>query len=455
LISLLCHDPIHCKVIAGLVPDTYYSKFYREVFVAAKDFLAAYGKPIGEHLFDEINRLRALHSKDEDIYQKIYLSVYQLKDSSNAEYVLRCAGDFVAYQTTKAALGKSLTELEAGTIESVAKVHSLWGEAMKTSVQTMETGTLLSDKKGFLGFLDQHESQVLPCGIAELDAMDIGPTKQALHLTLALYGRGKSWWLMQCLKHAILARRRVLYITLEMPLEQCCSRFACSYFGFSKLEKTHKYFTIAKDGEGRVVDLEAMALKAPGYMTPEGARKLSELADVFGRRPPAIIKAFPNGKLTMDHLQSYLDMLSATHGFVPDAIMLDYLALCKIRNPENKRVELGQLALDYRAIAQERNLAAVTVGQLNRGAGENEYATGDQIGECFDLAAHSDFMQTLNQTQAEKGLGLLRLWVDKAREKADKFALLISTDFGRGQFCTSSARMSSAYNDMLKGMSDG
>jgi replicative DNA helicase len=440
--------------VSGLVPDHYYSKFYREVFICARDFLASYGKPIGEHLFDEINRLRDLHPKDEDIYHRIYVSVYQLKDTTNAEYTLRSAGDFVAYQTTKAALGKSLTELEAGTAESVAKVHSIWGTAMKSSAQTMETGTFLSDKKSFLSFLDQSDQHVLPTGIAELDVRGIGPTKQALHLTLALYGRGKSWWLMQCLKHGILSRRRVLYITLEMPLEQCCARFASSYFGFGKVDKVHEYFTIAKDGEGRVVDLEAMSLKAPGYMSAEGAHKLSELADVFGRRPPAVIKAFPNGKLTMDHLNSYLDMLSALHGFVPDMILLDYLALCKIRSPENKRVELGQLALDYRAIAQERNLAAVTVGQLNRGAGENEYATGDQIGECFDLAAHSDFMQTLNQTQAEKSLGLLRLWIDKAREKADKFALLLSTDFARGQFCTSSALMSSAYNDLVKGLTD-
>lgn len=454
LIALIAYDDRSCGIAVDLVPEHLYSKYYREFHACCAGYLRTYKKPIGEHLFDEVNRLRSLHPKDESIYYQIFQSVYEIRSCSNAEYVLRRAGDFIAYQTTKAALAESISLLEKGTPESITHIHSIWSSAMRVSLEKTDSGTFLHDKERFLSFLHRPPGVSIPSGVAELDAIGACPTKKRLHLLAALYGKGKTFWLLNMIKQCILVREPAVYFSLEMPEDECCERIVGTVFGYSRTKRSHRFYRIDKDVDGAFLDLRPLKIDAPSWLDEEGVEALYQLVDLFHKRPPVIIKSFPNGRLTMDHMSHFLDVLSSTLAFIPGLVAVDYLELCKIKNVADKTAELGQLAVDYRALAMERNFAACTVAQLNRTATGEDLATGHNVGSAFSLAAHADYFLTYNQTDVEKRLQVARLWNDKARNTEGGFAVLITQDYGRGQFCIDSARMSDAYGDVIKGFGD-
>lgn len=458
LIAILCFDEVHAPIVRNLVPSKYWNKYYRELFESAAEFLDKYDKPIDEHLLDEVERLGELRPKDAEAYLRLYQSIAELGSDCNVEYVLQRASQFMEYQTIKAALFKAAEVLEKGTPEAVMEARTLLSDATKVSFENFDPGLELSDVGRFGKFLDGDNLECFPTGIPELDQHKLGPTRKRLHVLGAVYGKGKSWWMLNMAKHCLSARAKMLYIPLEMGEEEQCERIAMNFFGMGKTEEEHEFFLIEKGDGGQVLDIHRETMNAPNLAKSEDQAVLLSKAEIFKRRPRFIIKAWPSGHLTINLLKAYLDNLEASMGFVPDIIFIDYLGIMKITSPKDKRLELGQLAVDFRGLCQERNIAGVTVAQLNRAGMSVQVATGEQIGEDFSIPQHADFFFTYNQTPDEELLGTARIWVEKGRPTKSKFGVLITQDYGRGQFCVDSARMDSGYWDLvkeLKGEDDG
>jgi replicative DNA helicase len=453
LIAIAAFDEKNGAVACALVPVEEFGLFYRQVFKVVSEFRTQYKRVIGEHLLDEVDHLCELHPKDADLYKGIFASVYSLKDTANVEYVMRRAGDFVSYRRTKKAIEHSIDLIGENSPESVGKVHSVWHHAMKESYGVRDSGLLLSNKRRLLGFLDSPDDMAIPTGIAQLDAARGYPKKKALHMLLANYGKGKSFWLIHMLKQCVVNRRRCYYISLEMSEEEVCERLVCSVFGYSARRQTHKYFRIDKTTDGKVLDLEAMKVDAPGYLHPEDQAELYKLVEIFERRPPCVIKAYPSNRFTMDMLRADLDILESQEGFVPDAVIADYLKIFKVDDAKDATNELGRITVDFRGEAQDRNYAALSVGQLNRTGEDEEIATGKNIGIAYSQCQDADVILTYNQTKAEKNLGVARMWVDKVRGGDSNILLLLTQNYGRAQFCLDSARMSDySTKDLIKGL---
>ena len=96
------------------------------------------------------------------------------------------------------------------------------------------------------------------------------------------------------------------------------------------------------------------------------------------------------------------------------------------------------------------------MSQLHREAAGRRIATGANIAEDLSKSACSDVVITYNQTDAEKQLGLARLYVAKARMEEDRFIILVSQNYALGQFCLGSTRMrAKQYDDLLRGADGG
>lgn len=450
MLALLCYDETHGAIVRNLVPVKFYSKFYRRFFEVGAEYLDKYGKPAGEHLLDEVQRLIALEPKDEDIYMRIFRSIDELRDGANAEYVLSEAGDFVSFQTLKAGFARGIEALQSGTKEGLIAARRAATESLETSYETFDAGLDLSDTDEFMRCVDAEQVQVFRTGISELDARRVGPARKRLHVLGALYGKGKSWWLTELAKHAFMDRATVLYIPLEMDALEECERIAMNFFGFGKQDEEHQFYRIVKDEDGKMMDLDPESLFAPDLRSSSDQADLRRRAGIFKRRGKFKIKQWPSGKLTMAMLSAWLDVMAAKEGFVPDIVLLDYLKLCKITNPKDLRLELGQLAVDFRGMGQERNFAACTVVQLNRGSLSTEKSTGEQVSEDFSITAHADTFITYNQTEEEERFSTARLFVDKTRNQRGKFNVVISQDYGRGVFCLSSSFVGDDYWDFVK-----
>jgi len=139
-------------------------------------------------------------------------------------------------------------------------------------------------------------------------------------------------------------------------------------------------------------------------------------------------------------LRGYLDSLEMSRRIVPDLLLVDYADLMSI-GTRDYRHELGNLYKDLRGLAVSRNIAVATASQSNRSSLDAKIITGGSVAEDFSKIATSDVVLTYNRTEAERTIGTARLWVEKGRNDADKFTLLISQNYATGQFCISSTRM--------------
>lgn len=450
LLAILCYDEDNARLVKSLVPAKLYSRCYRELFEAGVAFLDKYDRVAGEHMLDEAERLALLRPKDRDVYLQIFRSIEELSGAVNTEYILSRANLFAEYQTLVAAATKAIETLQLGTEQSVMETRAIYKAALEESFETFDEGLELADTERFMRFTDVGKLQCWPTGIKEFDVYGLCPTRKRLHVLGAPYGRGKSWWLTNIAKHCFMHRARILYIPLEMGEEETCERIAMNFFGYGKIDDEHEFFEINNDENGRILDLERVLMHAPNLNNSEDLKELRTQLKIFQNHARFIIKAWSSGKFNMRLLEAYLDNIAAKSGFVPDIIFIDYLAICEIKNAKDKRLELGQLAVDFRGICQERNCAGVTVAQMNRAALSVEIATGEQVGEDFSIAHHADFFFTYNQTKQEAKMHLARIWVDKGRPTKSKFTVLITQDYGRGQFAISSGRMSDTYKDIVK-----
>lgn len=455
LIAILAYNEDHARQVRNLVPANLYSKFYRELFEATSEYLDKYDQVPGEHFIDLVERICRLKPKDKDIYLDLSGSVNSLADTANVKFVIERASEFAEYQTLKSGVAQSLEALAIGGPLGILETRNAMQKALDASYETFDPGLKLSDKERFLGFLNADKLECFPTGIPELDRLGLGPTRTRLHILGAPYGRGKSWWLTHLAKHAFAARCRVLYVSLEMKEPEMCERISMAFFGYGKIDEEHEFFKINPDEGGRVLDLEAMAQYAPNLERSPDQAALAVKVELFQRREAFIIKHWPSGKMSMRMLEAYLDNLAASEGFVPDIIFVDYLGISEIKEAKNKRVELGQLAIDFRGICQARNCAGVSVAQMNRSSLSTEVTDGEQVAEDFSITQHADFFFTYNQTKAEKRLGAARIWVDKGRPSKAGFTILLTQDYGRGQFAVSSARMADTYWDTVKSLVGG
>ena len=138
-------------------------------------------------------------------------------------------------------------------------------------------------------------------------------------------------------------------------------------------------------------------------------------------------------------------------------MILDYADLLKV-DPKNYRIELGALYQELRGLAVERNMMLATASQANREGAGARVVLDTHTAEDFSKIGTADFAITYSQTQAEKQLGLARLFVSKARTDEDRFMILITQAYATGQFCLDSIRMVDSYRDIIRaaaGAEDG
>jgi len=153
----------------------------------------------------------------------------------------------------------------------------------------------------------------------------------------------------------------------------------------------------------------------------------------------------------MEMLKAYLENLSTFYHIFPDLLIIDYADLMHI-DSAHLRVDTGKIYKDLRGLAVQYGIAIVTASQANR-AGEGDgirLLTRKNLAEDFSKVAIADNVITYNQTAAELERGLARLYVDKARNDRRGDIILLSQNYGIGQFCLQSTRLNRVeYGNML------
>jgi replicative DNA helicase len=449
ILILLCFSDDYCQTIRHAVtPNLFGSAVYREVAEHAIDFIDQYGSAIKDHISDSLeNILNGSDKRKATSYQRLLENLYGAKDTVNGDYVVSQLHRFVRQQSLKSAVVAAVEAIESGHIEK-AEVELQKGLA--NQAVSFELGTQFQDPGQVLKFLDSTE-QGIHTGIAELDRRDICPRPGEMFMFIAPAKKGKSWALISLGKWAILQRKRVLHISLEMSEQRVAQRYLQAFFSVSKRDPKVKVPLFTKDERGVLLDIHHQETQHL-TLNDQGIRSTltKKIKKEFSRRPPLIIKQFPTGALTISALRAYLDGLERFHKIIPDVIILDYPDLMDI-DGNQLRVDTGKIYKDLRGIAVSKNLAVVVASQGNRTSASAKMVTDSMVAEDYSKIATADNVLTYSQTPQEHKLGLARLFVSNGRNDEDKFVVLISQSYTTGQFCLDSALMSSAYEAKLNG----
>jgi replicative DNA helicase len=142
----------------------------------------------------------------------------------------------------------------------------------------------------------------------------------------------------------------------------------------------------------------------------------------------------PTGTASANTVRGSLNDYLLLGGPKPDVIILDYLTIMLPNDPDNvdmKRdyAKLKQIAEEVRAIAMEMDIPIVTALQSNRNAASKEKIGKEDIADSYAVMHVLDCVLTLNQTEAEKQMGKMRLYASKVRDFDDCYTIMTDVDY--------------------------
>lgn len=453
LLCLLCYDDQNAKIIRNTVPVDLFEASYRTIAETIYPYIDEYGKAPGDHVADLlVDIIEGSDKRRSKHFKNTLLNIFESYEGINASYVMDQVHDFIRQQYLKQGIVEAFEALQRGTRDDLLAAETSLNDALKKRHDIFEPGIFLGNTERSLNFLDAREP-AFPTGIKEFDQIGIGPIRKGLQLFIGLPKRGKTWWMVNLGRRALLQRYKVLHVTLEMSEEKMAQRYYQCLFALAKYGGTFKQTKFDLDDLGRLVGLEredvkpSLALDDPD-IRPKLSKKINHWGIKFNK---LLIKEFPTGQLTVRELTAYLDALQASQNFTPDLLLVDYADLMQVSIREYRH-SLGNIYKELRGIAVERNLAVATASQSHRAGQGLKLISGANVAEDYSKIAIADSVITYNQTLAEKSLGLARLFLSEAREDADKFVVLISQNYHMGQFVRASTRMrlEQRYWDLLE-----
>lgn len=457
LVCMICFDTEKNggMYVSKIVPVNSFGPYYKDIVRSAKAFMDKYGEVPGEHTADLIEELQEREPAKASAYEEIYDSMLDSNENLNKKFVLEKAEVFVQAQRIQKGISDAIDTLEANQPSSVAEARSILQKSLEFSAEVDDFGVFIHDEKRSLNFLDEDNKNFL-CGIPELDRYGYGPGRGQFHLFVAPSGRGKSWWLQHLAKAMMMQHKKILYITLEMGETSVCQRLMQMLFSIQKRREDEiMHSQVVKDKLNRFSSIEPKTIEErPAFDDDNIEEHLRSKIMGLKNRSPILVKQFPTGSLTVEHLEAYLDNLEASVGFIPDVILIDYIDIMKLEG-NVERFAIKKQYEGIRGIAVKRNVAICTATQTNKAGVDAKLVTEKDSTESYTKIAISDSVITYSQTPEENKMGLARLYTDKGRGDVSKFQVVISQAYGVGQFMLTSAFMDDeVYWNQVKSNAD-
>jgi hypothetical protein len=115
------------------------------------------------------------------------------------------------------------------------------------------------------------------------------------------------------------------------------------------------------------------------------------------------IQQWPTGRGTPEAISQWLDDLEAEFGYRIDVLFVDYIRVFKPTNRmEEQRLAIGEVAIELRGIATERDIPVWTATQTNRAGLDKAKLSAKDIAEDISQLFTLDFLVAFSQTDEEK-----------------------------------------------------
>ncbi len=301
---------------------------------------------------------------------------------------------------------------------------------MEFATEVNDLSIEIADRGWFFEDFDARQTRrrsaesedVFPSGIAALDhAMNGGMRKGEIEIPIAYSGIGKTFWCVHRGSSACYARKRVLHFVLEGGRGKTEDRYEARFL--------NALYHAVKRGDLDAVEYNRMQEHAEVMARLLILRGVGDLKDGWSA--------------DCAFLNSELDFLRKSNGWVPDMIVVDYGDL--LAEPgdneyaSQKRAYRGLKHLSERIdFPGHRGYAVVSPSQAQRpakGADEKEHVLRPRdIADCYEKVRVADIVLSLNRTEDEKEQAQARVHLAKYRDSEDGMTVRVETDYPRGGF---------------------
>jgi len=406
VLFLLKHDVDFYTQIAAIVKPEYFEfPSHRKIFSAIKLYYEKYGKlPSDDTLLEFIKFLHKDEEDDTD-YENDILYINNIDQSviNDREFILDLVEDFAKKGAMTNAIRKSIILLKENKI---GHIEELVREALLVSRDINVGQNYFSDVNSrihrlFEKRLENRFKTVFPDFNRNLEG---GLCAKELAIVIAPPGVGKSLYLVNQGVASLKEGRNVLYISCEMSEDKIAARF-------------DSILTLLKNNKLKEAETQLTLRK-----------RLSMVEETLEGR--LYIKEFPTGTGNVNTIRALLTQLRLYKNFVPDVIIVDYLELLRPnRMIESEYMAQQRIAEELRGLACEQKCLVWTASQTNRQARRVQLITDSELVDSYGKIRPADWVISLNQTEEEYDRGRMRVYVVKARDSKQRYAIGISIDY--------------------------
>lgn len=457
LVTLLVHSNEYGKLIAQRVPLEYFENEYRTIAEVATRYWKKYKEAPGEaHIGDDLaSILEDRENKRRPTIQRMLVSMIELYPVLNVNYTMNSINEFIETQEIKSALMNSYEKVNQGGELTNQEIKDIWTDIIRVKHDNFHMGMQMTEITKLMNFLEYQTTEFLT-GIGVFDKAQIVPIRRKVMLFIAPSGKGKTWFLCNVGKKALMSRRKVLFISLEMDEEEIVQRMYQSLFAVSKREATTDcaYFTL--NDLKRLDDIKFKKVKAEFTFNSETLKEELEMRLIQHQRIISnfVVKRFEPRSVTVKDIEAYIDNLEMSNDFIPDMIILDYMGRIKTKI-EHHRLNLGTELEEFRGLMIRRNTAGVTAMQVNREGSKAGEVGSMHVAEDVSFVNTSDNILTQSMTELEEKLGICRVRNTKARSEVANITALVARNIALGQYCVQSVPFEKErHKELMKDFGD-
>jgi hypothetical protein len=390
------------------------TKYGRLVFDWCVGHLEKYGEAPGIQTLTEYVGKWSLKNTDDAVLDRLENFIVQLDDLPvNTEYIADKIGAYFSRLSLEK-LNEDLTDmLEVSDVEQAQAAVASWRPVQIGMDRSID---VLRDKDAMARALDFKKEALVqyPAGLGEFFGNDLG--RGALIAFMGPEKRGKTFWLMDVAWRAMTQRLRVAFFSIgDMTEEQCMSRFmerAARRPMWPTTAKIPKELAWGADRKSYTVRHEERTWD--DKLTFQDAWKAcDQIVNYSGSNKPLLrLSVHANDTVGVEDIETQLDFWEKD-GWMADVIVVDYADLLLFpRGSADTRDGTNRVWKRLRKLTQERHCLGVTATQTSAASYDAYVITRSHFSEDKRKLAHVTGMVGLNQTDAEKNDGIMRLnWI--------------------------------------------
>jgi len=384
-----------------LNPEYFSEDILQGIAECVRDFFEEHkDTPSKEVLLNEIKHYVSPGRKTHEYTEEIEAIFEKL--GVNTEYYQNKSVEFAKTRALNVALTESLRRLEQGELDSVGmlvKDAMKVGEGFEHSKFYDYFNTLKERAITYLKFKTEVNPEGrIPTGFSLLDErIQGGLGRGETGIIVAPPKHGKTTALINLAIHALSLKLTVLYITLDLRKATISSKFDSYLYGntLDEIKKKPKSF------------YEKVKEKIKGRL---------------------IIVEYPTKSLTVPKLQSIIEEIH------PDVVFVDYVSVMRsLHRRGEKRFELTDLHEGMRNVAGELNVPIWSAHQSNKPGFESKIIDLSHLAEDFNIGAIHDVLISVNQSNEERRMGKVRLYIMGNRLGASEDIIECDANWGISQ----------------------